>query len=30
VEHALWLLHDDRDFEAIAAVIPDLRLYRVR
>jgi hypothetical protein len=30
VEHALVLLHDDRDFEAIAAVIPDLRLYRVR
>ena len=30
VEHALLLLHDDRDFDAIAAVIPDLRLYPVR
>lgn len=27
VENALVLLHDDRDFEAIAAVIPELRLY---
>lgn len=27
VEHALVLLHDDRDFEAIAAVTPELRLY---
>ena len=27
VEHALVLLHDDRDFEAIAAIIPALRLY---
>lgn len=26
VEHALLLLHDDRDFEAIAAVTPALRL----
>lgn len=29
VEHALVLLHDDRDFEAIASVIPELRLYPV-
>jgi predicted nucleic acid-binding protein len=27
VEHSLVLLHDDRDFEAIAAVTPGLRLY---
>jgi len=27
VEHALWLLHDDRDFEAIAAVSPALQFY---
>jgi predicted nucleic acid-binding protein len=27
VEHGLALLHDDRDFEAIAAVTPGLRLY---
>ena len=30
VEHGLVLLHDDRDFEAIAAVIPDLLLYPVK
>jgi len=30
VEHALVLLHDDRGFEAIAAVVADLRLYPVR
>jgi predicted nucleic acid-binding protein len=30
VEHALVLLHDDRDFEAIAAVIPDLRLDPIK
>ena len=29
VEYSLVLLHDDRDFEAIAAVTPDLRLYPV-
>jgi predicted nucleic acid-binding protein len=29
VEHSLVLLHDDRDFEAIAAVIPGLRLFPV-
>lgn len=27
VEHSLVLLHDDRDFEAIASVTPELRLY---
>jgi hypothetical protein len=27
VEHELILLHDDRDFEAIAAAVPALRLY---
>lgn len=27
VEHALVLLHDDRGFDAIAAVTPALRLY---
>lgn len=30
VEHALLLLHDDRDFEAIAAVTPDLRVCPVK
>jgi len=30
VEHALVLLHDDRDFEAIAAVTSELRLYPSR
>lgn len=30
VEHALVLLHDDRDFEVIAAVTPALRLYPVK
>lgn len=30
VEHALVLLQDDRDFEAIAAVTPALRLYPVQ
>jgi hypothetical protein len=30
VEHSLVLLHNDRDFEAIAAVIPELRLYPVQ
>jgi hypothetical protein len=28
VEHSLVLLHDDRDFEAIAAVTPGLHLYK--
>lgn len=28
VEHALVLLHNDRDFEVIAAVEPALQLYR--
>lgn len=27
IEHDLVLLHDDRDFEAIATVTPGLRLY---
>jgi predicted nucleic acid-binding protein len=27
IEHGLILLHDDRDFESIAAVIADLQLY---
>ena len=27
MEHALVLLHDDRDFDTIAAVTPELRLY---
>jgi predicted nucleic acid-binding protein len=30
IEHELTLLHDDRDFDSIAAVIPDLRLYPAR
>jgi hypothetical protein len=30
VEHGLILLHDDRDFDSIAAVISELRLYTVR
>ena len=30
IENALVLLHDDRDFEAIAAVTAELRLYPVR
>jgi len=30
VEHALLLLHDDRDFQAIAAVTPKLRLLAVK
>ncbi|MBI2297040.1 MAG: PIN domain nuclease [Betaproteobacteria bacterium] len=30
IEHGLLLLHDDRDFEAIAAVAPELRLYPAR
>jgi len=29
VEHDLMLLHNDRDFEAIGAVEPALRLYRL-
>jgi predicted nucleic acid-binding protein len=29
VEHGLSLLHNDRDFEVIAAVEPALRLYRL-
>jgi hypothetical protein len=29
IEHSLVLLHDDRDFEAIARIIPELRLYPV-
>lgn len=28
IEHGLMLLHNDRDFDAIAAVEPRLRLYR--
>ena len=27
IENALALLHNDRDFEAIASAIPDLKLY---
>lgn len=27
IEHALVLLHDDRDFDAIADVVPDVKLY---
>lgn len=27
IEHDLWLLHDDRDFERLAEVEPGLRLY---
>ena len=30
IEHGLILLHDDRDFESIAAVIADLRLFAVQ
>ncbi len=30
VEHGLILLHDDRDFDSIAAVISELRLYTVQ
>jgi len=30
IEHGLILLHDDRDFESIAAVIADLRLWTAR
>jgi predicted nucleic acid-binding protein len=30
MEHGLILLHDDRDFDAIAKVAPDLRLLAVR
>ena len=30
IEFELVLLHDDRDFEAIAAVAPSLRLYAAR
>jgi len=30
VEHRLILLHDDRDFDSIAAVISELRLYTVQ
>jgi predicted nucleic acid-binding protein len=30
VEHALVLLHDERDFEAIAAVISGLRFYPLK
>jgi len=29
IEHGLLLLHDDRDFEAIAAVVADLKLCSV-
>ena len=30
IEHALVLLHDDRDFNVIAETIPDLKLYAVQ
>jgi predicted nucleic acid-binding protein len=30
IEHALILLHDDRDFEAIARAVPGLRLYPIQ
>lgn len=30
IEHRLVLLHDDRDFERIATVVPALRLYHVQ
>ena len=30
IEHALILLHEDRDFEAIARAVSDLRLYPVQ
>lgn len=30
IEHELILLHDDRDFEAIAAATPALRLYPIQ
>jgi len=30
IEHELVLLHDDRDFHAIAAVTPALRLYPIQ
>jgi predicted nucleic acid-binding protein len=30
IEHSLILLHDDRDFEAIAKIIPELRVYPVQ
>lgn len=30
IEHNLVLLHDDRDFDAIASVIPGLRIYPVQ
>ena len=30
VEHSLLLLHDDRDFDAIAEAIPELRLYPIQ
>jgi len=29
IEHDLALLHSDRDFEAIASAVPELRLYPV-
>lgn len=29
MEHAVWLLHNDRDFAAIASVEPRLRVYPV-
>ena len=29
IEHGLLLLHDDRDFDAIAGVVPRLRLFPV-
>lgn len=28
IEHGVTLLHDDRDFELIAGVVPELRLLR--
>ena len=30
IENTLLLLHDDRDFDAIAAVVSDLKVYPVR
>jgi predicted nucleic acid-binding protein len=28
IEHDAWLLHDDRDFDAIAAHCPELKIHR--
>ena len=30
IEHGLMLLHDDRDFDAIADTVPDLKLYAIQ